>query len=244
MKKAAAVFLTAVLLGGCCEPALPTEPAVTESVTAPATEPVTVPVTEPVLPETVPPTEEPTSPPAEDAFVPVAEYVPHVRVELAYATEQNFTNTRIYDFTDAYLRYATVQKLAQAGALLAEQGYGLLIWDAYRPVEAQARLWEAFPDPVYVSRPGTGSQTHCRGIAVDLTLYDLQTGEMLEMPTGFDDFSARADRDYGDCTEDAARNAQILEYAMSACGFKPYQGEWWHFTDTQSFDVEYDFYPE
>lgn len=181
--------------------------------------------------------------PEDGDFVRVADYIPGIRSELAYATVNNFTGQQIYEFTDACLRFGTVKKLASAAELLAQQGYGLVIWDGYRPVYAQEKLWEICPDPTYVSQPGTGSQSHCRGIAVDVTLYDLQSGALLEMPTGFDDFTAKADRDYGDCTAEAAKNAALLEDIMERCGFKPYSAEWWHYSDTDSYPVEYEFDP-
>ena len=181
--------------------------------------------------------------PDNDDFVRVFDYIPNVRVSLQYATEDNFTGVPIYAFTDAYLRYGTVLKLADAAEQLSAMGYGLVIWDGYRPYYAQEKLWQICPDPTYVSKPGTGSQSHCRGLAVDITLYDLKTNEFLEMPTGFDDFSALADRDYSDCTAEAAYNASLLEEVMKNCGFKPYKAEWWHYSDTDTYPVEYDFDP-
>lgn len=76
-----------------------------------------------------------------------------------YATENNFTGVRIYDFTDAYLRYGTVKKLANVQKELKEQGYSLKIWDAYRPFEAQQKLWEVYPDPNYVANPANGMKS-------------------------------------------------------------------------------------
>lgn len=185
----------------------------------------------------------PQQEPEDIAFVCISDYIPQIRLELAYATVDNFTGKRIYEFTDAYLRYGTVKKLATAAEILLQEGYGLVIWDGYRPIYAQERLWEICPDPTYVSKPGTGSQSHCRGIAVDITLYDIATGALLEMPSGFDDFSDHADRDYSDCSAEAAKNALLLENTMELCGFKPYSAEWWHFSDTDSYPVEYEFDP-
>ena len=162
---------------------------------------------------------------------------------MLYATDDNFTGVKIYDFNQVYLRYGTVLKLAEAAKRLSELGYGFVIWDGYRPYCAQEKLWQICPDPTYVSKPGTGSQSHCRGIAVDITLYDLKTLDFLEMPTGFDDFSSLADRDYSDCSEEAAKNAAMLETIMKNCGFKPYSAEWWHYSDTENYPVEYDFDP-
>ena len=202
-----------------------------------------------VLPaETVPPEEitilpAETGEPGDDALVRVLDYIPEIRQSLTYATVNNFTGQRIYDFTDAYLRYGTVKKLALACAELAEQGIGLKIWDGFRPVAAQAKLWEICPDPAFVSHPVTGKRAHCRGSAVDVTPVDLETGEELPVPTGFDNFTAFADRDYSDCSPEAAQNAILLEQTMEKYGFAPYFAEWWHFTDTDDYEVDEYFDP-
>ena len=241
-------MLLGLFLLGCAktesvEP-MPTETEpVTETVTvAPTQLPTEAPTEMPTEVPTEPPTELPTEPENEE-LVRVTDYIPSVREELAYATGENFTGQQIYDFYNAYLRYGTVKKLAQVCAELETQGLGILIWDGFRPVSAQAALWDICPDPKYVSHPVKGTRAHCRGNAVDLTLVDLETGEKLEMPTGFDDFSARADRDYGDCPDAAAENARLLESIMKKHGFKPYSAEWWHYTDTDSYPVAEDFEP-
>ena len=185
--------------------------------------------------EMTPPVPDPPSDPAE--LVRVADYIPSIEVDLKYATADNFTGTVIYDFTDAYLRYGTVEKLAAVQRELEELGYGLRIWDALRPVSAQFRLWEVCPNSAYVANPNTGYSSHSRGNTVDITLVALD-GSEVPMPTGFDDFSALADRDYSDCGEQAASTARLLEQTMSAHGFQPYWTEWWHFSDTVSYGVE------
>ncbi len=177
-----------------------------------------------------------------EEFVRAADYIPGLLVELRYATENNFTGQVIYGFSDAYLRWGTVEKLACVQSLLAEEGLGLKIWDAFRPPSAQFRLWEICPDSRYVADPTKGFSSHSRGNTVDLTLVDGE-GNELEMPTGFDDFSAKADRDYSDVSLQAAENALRLEAAMTAGGFQPYSGEWWHFSDKDRYDVEEDFQP-
>ena len=235
-----------LLLMGCAKPE-PAEPMLTE--TEPVTEaataaPTQMPTEKPTEPIIIAPTEPALLPEPEDAdLVRVMDYIPSVREELAYATGENFTGQRIYDFYNAYLRYGTVKKLASVCAELEEQGLGILIWDGFRPVSAQAALWDICPDPKYVSHPVTGTRAHCRGNAVDLTLVDLETGEKLEMPTEFDDFSPLADRNYGDCTDAAAEHARLLEAVMKKHGFKPYSAEWWHYTDTQSYPVAETFQP-
>ena len=175
--------------------------------------------------------------PADDEFVLIQDYIPDIRVELKYATADNFTGMVIYDFSEAYLRYGTVKKLQSVQAALAEQGLQLKIWDAFRPVSAQFDLWEAYPDPNYVANPTVGFSSHSRGNTVDVTITDLQ-GNELAMPTGFDDFSSMANRNYSDCGEEEAENARFLQELMEAHGFVGYFGEWWHFSDTQEYPVE------
>ena len=250
MKRLILLFLLvslAVNLFACTVPEdWETEPGVviqvkdpTEEPTVPETEP-SEPVTEPTEPpeETYPPRE-----PEDTDFVRIADYIPTARVELAYATVNNFTGCRIYDFTDAYLRYGTIRKLVKVSEELAEHGVGLIIWDGFRPAAAQAKLWEICPDPTFVSHPVTGKRTHCRGNTVDISVYDLKTGEDLPVPTGYDNFTAYADRDYGDCSEDAAANARLLEQIMEKHGFTPYFAEWWHFADTEEYPVDEYFNP-
>lgn len=226
----------ALLLAGCGPRTAP--PA---EVPSPAEE--SAPPPEPVPePDPAPEPKPPPAPPEPGDFVLVTDHIPGIRVDLKYAGEDNFTGQVIYDFTEAYLRYGTVQKLSAAQEALAAEGYSLLVWDAFRPTEAQFRLWEVCPDPVYVANPERGFSSHSRGNTVDVTLV-LADGSPAEMPTGFDDFSPLADRDYSDVPETAAANARLLEGVMSDCGFKPYSGEWWHFSDSDSYPVEEDFTP-
>lgn len=175
-------------------------------------------------------------------FVKVRDYIPDIVVELKYATSGNFTGTVIYDFTEVYLRYSTVLKLMDVQAELREQGLRLKIWDGFRPLEAQQKLWNAKPDPNYVSNPATGKNSHSRGNTVDLTLVDAEDKE-LEMPTGFDDFTAYANRDYSDCTDAAAKNAMLLQETMEKNGFEGLQSEWWHFTEKTEYEIELVFDP-
>ena len=181
--------------------------------------------------------------PADDQFVRVDDYIPSIITDLKYATTDNFTGEVIYSFTNAYLRYGTVRKLQMAQQKLQEEGYCLKIWDAFRPVSAQFRLWEICPDSTYVANPYTGYSSHSRGNTVDISLLNAD-GSEVPMPTGFDDFSKKADRDYSDCTDEEAGNAKKLESVMAECGFKPYFGEWWHISDQTAYDVDSSFEPE
>jgi len=209
------------------EPTEHTQPTVTTEPTQP---------TEPEKPPFIPPAVE-AKEPADSDMVRVKDYIPDVAVELKYATEDNISGKVVYEFTEAYLRYGTVKKLARVQETLKTHGLSLKIWDAYRPVYGQYRLWDACPDPTYVSRPDVGVRAHCRGHAADITLTDAG-GNDLEMPTGFDNFTALADRDYADCTPEAAENAKLLEDIMLANGFYGYSKEWWHYVDYDDYPLE------
>ena len=175
--------------------------------------------------------------PEDDEYVLVNKYIPDIYVELMYATDNNFTGVRIYDFTDAYLRYGTVKKLANVQKELKEQGYSLKIWDAYRPFEAQQKLWEVYPDPNYVANPANGMKKHNLGGTVDITMVAAD-GSIIPMPTEFDDFSLKADRNYSDIdNEEAVNNDMILQNAMENNGFTGYQGEWWDYSDTVEYEA-------
>ena len=230
MKKRWILLLAALLLAGCGsqETVIPETTAVLTMQTA-ATEPAETTETVPMEPE-------------EEVFVRILDYIPEAEQELFYATDRNFTGERIYGFEDAYLRYGTVKKLMAVSAELAESGLFLKIWDGFRPTAAQFRLWEVCPDSRYVSNPEKGFSSHSRGNTVDLTLVD-ENGQELVMPTGFDDFSSKADRDYADCTQEERENALLLQNMMEKHGFKGYAGEWWHYSDVESYPVEEAYYP-
>lgn len=231
MKTFVLCMLLSLLLSGCSrEVAVATaapeisEPTVTEAVRGEET-------VEASLPE-----------PADSDFVRILDYIPTARQELAYATEGNFTGKVIYPFQDAYLRYGTVKKLMAVSRDLEELGMYLKIWDGFRPVSAQFTLWEACPDSRYVADPNVRFSSHSRGNTVDLTITDAQ-GKELPMPTAFDDFTEKADRNYEDCTPEQRDHAMILELIMEKHGFAGYKREWWHYTDTDSYPVEELFSP-
>lgn len=225
------VLLAVLLLTGCGPQPTPETTPVTIAMETAAPAATTLP------PETIPRQE-----PEDQDFVRVLDYIPGIFQELPYAGEENFTGQVIYDFPDAYLRYGTVKKLASVQKALSEKGYSLKIWDGFRPTSAQWRLWEICPDPTYVSDPTRGYSSHSRGNTVDITLV-FADGTEVEMPTGFDDFTHCADRDYSDCPQAAAENARLLESTMKEYGFSAYFGEWWHFSDTDSYEVAEDFCP-
>ena len=240
MKKILMLLLTLLLLTGCGKQEIPESTQLTEETVAtvqtessvPTAEAPTVPPT--TLPETIPTL--PPEPESDEVFVRVLDYIPTAVQELRYATEDNFTGQVIYESADAYLRYGTVKRLMVVQNGLKPLGYKLLIWDSYRPVEAQFKLWEICPDSTYVANPNKGYSSHSRGNTIDVSIVTL-AGKEVEMPTGFDDFSVEADRDYSDVSQTAAENALMLEQIMEDAGFRGYSGEWWHYTDTTDYPV-------
>ena len=174
--------------------------------------------------------------PLDTDMVLILDYIPDLVIDLKYATTDNFTGQIIYENADAYLRYGTVKKLMQVQKELKEKGYKIVLWDGYRPVAAQFKLWDICPDSNYVANPNKGFSKHSRGSTVDVTIVTVD-GEMVEMPTGFDDFTKNADRDYSDVSKEAAQNSQMLEDIMTKAGFRGYQGEWWHYNDTTEYPV-------
>lgn len=238
---AAALLLT--VLSGCTASPV-------EQQSSPPKETVDAAVTEDAMPAETPAADEPEAQdimpdPPEDAqdFVRVQDYIPDIVVDLRYATTNNFTGTVIYAYDDAWLRYATVCKLLDAQEQLKAQGYRLCIWDAFRSARSQQTLWETYPDGNYVANPANGYSGHTRGDTVDVTLVTLE-GEPVEMPSGFDDFTALADRDYQDVSAAAAEHAQLLESVMESCGFTGYDKEWWHYSDNDRAQPAPDFEPE
>ncbi len=150
-----------------------------------------------------------------------------IALDIRYATANNFLKRKLYPVARCVLRGAAVKPLSQVQDDLAKQGLGLKVYDCYRPLSIQKQMWAVLPNSNYVADPAKGSR-HNRGAAVDLTLVD-RNGKELEMPSGFDDFTERAHRDYTDAKPEALKNRQRLEDAMKKYGFIPLATEWWHF---------------
>ena len=161
----------------------------------------------------------------------------NIRLDIRYATANNFLKRKLYSTPKCALRSSVAQKLALVQTDLEKVGLGLKVYDCYRPFSVTKQMWEVLPDPNYVANPARGSR-HNRGAAVDLTLVD-RTGKELEMPTPFDDFTAKAHRDYAGGSAQSRKNRQLLEDAMKKQGFIGITTEWWHFDseDWQKFAI-------
>lgn len=148
--------------------------------------------------------------------------------EIRYATPYNFTGEALYPFPAAFVHRDTATALAKVQADLARDGLGLKIWDGYRPLSVQQKMWALVRDERYVSNPAVNRGRHTRGTAVDVTLVD-KLGNELPMPTPFDDFTTAAHRDSKTMTPVQRANAGKLAAVMVRHGFEPYPFEWWHF---------------
>ncbi|MBE9186256.1 M15 family metallopeptidase [Microcoleus sp. LEGE 07076] len=161
----------------------------------------------------------------------------NIRLDIRYATTNNFLKRKLYTVAKCALRSSVAQKLALVQTDLEKIGLGLKVYDCYRPFSVTKQMWEFLPDPNYVANPARGSR-HNRGAAVDLTLVD-RTGKELEMPTPYDDFTEKAHGDYQGGSAQSRKNRQLLKDAMKKQGFIGITTEWWHFDseDWQKFAI-------
>lgn len=155
---------------------------------------------------------------------------PTLKLDIHYASTNNFLGTPLYEEARAFMQRPAAEALVRANRKLHEQGYGLLVFDGYRPWYVTKIFWDATPpaDHEYVADPAQGSR-HNRGCAVDLTVFDLKTGETLPMPSSYDEMSESAHSDYAGGTATQRANRELLRKAMEAEGFTVYPTEWWHF---------------
>lgn len=154
-----------------------------------------------------------------------------IRLDIRYATTNNFTGRKVYPCVKAYLHKSTAVKLDNVQKKLESKDFGLKVYDAYRPLSVQKIFWKIVPDERYVADPAKGSR-HNRGSAVDVTLVELESGKELEMPSGYDDFTERAHYAYTNLSPEAISNRALLRATMTECGFVPLETEWWHFDDS------------
>ena len=166
----------------------------------------------------------------ETDLVELTKLDPTIRLEIRYATTNNFLGTRFYSAARAFMQRPAAEAVVRANRRLKALGYGLLVHDAYRPWYVTKVFWDATPDDkkVFVADPAKGSR-HNRGCAVDLTLYDLKTKKPVEMVSTYDETTDRAYPDYPGGTSLQRWHRKLLRAAMEAEGFTVYEAEWWHF---------------
>lgn len=154
-------------------------------------------------------------------------FIPKIKLDLKYATADNFTGQIIYDFQRCFLLKEAALRLRDVQSELEVLDLGLKIWDGFRPMKAQWKFWQLLPDERYVSDPRKGGR-HTKGTSVDLTLVT-KKGDELPMPSCFDDFSEKAHRNYMQASQEEIKNRELLIAVMEKNGFQGLATEWWHF---------------
>ncbi|MBL8123927.1 MAG: M15 family metallopeptidase [Blastocatellia bacterium] len=155
---------------------------------------------------------------------------PSIKLDIRYATENNFVGKKVYPEARAFLQRPAAKALVKVHQKLKKQGLGLVIFDGYRPWSITKLFWEVTSEDKrkFVANPAKGSK-HNRGCAVDLSVFDLKTGQLIDMPSGYDEFTERASPDYAGGTEKERENRDMLRRLMEGAGFTVNPNEWWHF---------------
>jgi D-alanyl-D-alanine dipeptidase len=160
-------------------------------------------------------------------FVNLKDYSSDFIYNMKYATADNFLKTKVYDCEACYLRYKTVKALIKANEKFMKKGYKIMLFDCYRPLDIQKKMWQIVSNPNYVADPKKGS-IHNRGGAVDISLVD-STGVAIDMGTPFDFFGIEASHDYENLPEEVKENRRLLRKIMTRSGFRIFESEWWHY---------------
>jgi len=163
-------------------------------------------------------------------LVELKRLIPTIRLDIRYATANNFVGRPVYTEARAFLQRPAAEALARVERSFRRQGYGLIVYDGYRPWSVTKLFWELTPEDKkqFVADPRRGSR-HNRGCAVDVSLFDLKTGRAVIMPSDFDDTSERAYIAYTGGSRQARQHRDLLCAAMEAEGFSVYEHEWWHY---------------
>jgi len=153
-----------------------------------------------------------------------------IRLDIRYATDNNFVGRPVYPEARAFLQRPAAEALLKVHHDLKKKGLGLVIFDGYRPWTITKLFWDVVREDQkkFVADPAKGSK-HNRGCAVDLSIYDLKTGKLIPMPSGFDEFTERASPDYKGGTDEERANRDMLRRMMEKVGFTVNPNEWWHF---------------
>lgn len=164
---------------------------------------------------------------SDTTFVNLKAYSQDFVYDMKYATAENFLKAPVYDCAECYLRLKTVKALIEANKVFISNGYRIKIFDCYRPLDIQKKMWAIVSNPKYVADPTKGS-IHNRGGAVDLTLVD-ENGVALDMGTDFDFFGPEAAHGYKQLSSEVKRNRKLLKKVMEQSQFKAFDSEWWHY---------------
>lgn len=164
---------------------------------------------------------------SDTTFVNLKDYSADFVYDMKYATEDNFLKAKVYDCAECFLRFKTVKALVKANTKFIKKGYHIKIYDCYRPLDIQKRMWKIVSNPEYVADPAKGS-IHNRGGAVDITLVDVD-GIELDMGTSFDFFGPEASHYFDNLSDEVKQNRALLKRIMKKSNFNSFDSEWWHY---------------
>jgi len=164
---------------------------------------------------------------SDSTFVNLKDYSADFVYDMKYATTDNFINAKVYDCAECFLRLKTVKALLKANSKFIQKGFRIKIFDCYRPLYIQKKMWKIVSNPAYVADPAKGS-IHNRGGAVDITLVD-SNGNELDMGTSFDFFGLEAAHDFKNLSDEVKKNRSLLKKIMKKSNFVPFNSEWWHY---------------
>jgi len=161
-------------------------------------------------------------------LIEIKKRIPNIKLDIRYAGKNNFAKQAVYKQAKAFARLPVVDALENVQNELKKSGYGLKIFDGYRPYSVTVKFFAIASDKSFVANPKDGSR-HNRGCAIDLTLIDLRTGKELEMPTPYDSFAPEAASDFNNLPDNIIQNRKLLRDTMEKHGFRVLNNEWWHF---------------
>lgn len=164
---------------------------------------------------------------SDTTFVNLETYSKDFVYDMKYATEDNFLKAKVYECSECYLRLKTVNAIIKANEKALKKGYRIKLFDCYRPLDIQKKMWKIFPNAKYVANPAKGS-IHNRGGALDLTLVD-KNGNELDMGTPFDFFGKEAAHAYTNLSNNQLSNRKLLKRIMQSSNFNAIKSEWWHY---------------
>lgn len=163
-------------------------------------------------------------------LVEIVKLDPTIKLDIRYATANNFLGRRVYKQARAFMQRPAAEALVRVNQSLRKHGYGLVVFDGYRPWAITKAFWDATPEDkkIFVADPSKGSR-HNRGCAVDLSMFELKNGKTVQMPSEYDEMTERAHINYSCATSESAKLRDLLRSAMEAEGFAVYEPEWWHY---------------
>jgi len=171
-------------------------------------------------------------------LVEIKKLIPNIKLDIRYAGRNNFAKQAVYKQARAFARLPVAEALRKVQNELNKSGFGLKIFDGYRPYSVTVKFFDIASDKSFVANPKDGSR-HNRGCAIDLTLINLHTGKELEMPTPYDSFAPEAASDFNDLLPAVIQNRELLRSTMEKNGFRVLNNEWWHFdfNGWKSFEI-------